>query len=47
LSADWPYIITFCAIMGFNDLFRLSVHAVITNPANHVLLLKQTYGDGR
>ncbi len=33
--------------MAFNDLFRLSVHAVITDSVSHVLLLKQTYGDGR
>ncbi len=33
--------------MGFNDFFRFSVHAVITNKKEQVLLLKQTYGDKR
>ncbi len=33
--------------MTFTDLFRLSAHAVITDPASRVLLLRQTYGDGR
>ena len=33
--------------MGFNDFFRFSVHAVITNSEGRVLLLKQTYGDKR
>jgi 8-oxo-dGTP diphosphatase len=32
--------------MGFDDWFRLSVHAVITNSAGEVLLLKATYADG-
>jgi 8-oxo-dGTP diphosphatase len=31
--------------MGFEDWFRLSVHAVITNPDGQVLLLKAAYGD--
>ncbi|WP_418358735.1 MULTISPECIES: NUDIX hydrolase [Shewanella] len=31
--------------MAFNDLFRLSAHAVITNEQGHVLLLKATYAD--
>tara|TARA_R110002167_G_scaffold188380_4_gene390254 strand:- start:86448 stop:86852 length:405 start_codon:yes stop_codon:yes gene_type:complete len=31
--------------MAFNDLFRLSSHAVITNTVGEVLLLKATYGD--
>jgi 8-oxo-dGTP diphosphatase len=31
--------------MGFDDWFRLSVHAVITNTSNEVLLLKATYND--
>ena len=31
--------------MSFNDLFRLSCHAVILNNNGHVLLLKQTYND--
>ena len=31
--------------MAFNDLFRLSSHAVITNTEGEVLLLKATYGD--
>jgi 8-oxo-dGTP diphosphatase len=30
--------------MGFEDFFRLSAHAVITNPHGRVLLLKATYG---
>ena len=30
--------------MAFNDTFRLSSHAVITNPDGHVLLLKANYG---
>jgi 8-oxo-dGTP diphosphatase len=29
--------------MGFNDFFRFSVHAVITNNEGKLLLLKQTY----
>ncbi len=33
--------------MGFNDFYRFSVHAVITNSEGYVLLLKQTYGDKR
>jgi len=33
--------------MGFNDFYRFSVHAVITNSEGNVLLLKQTYGDKR
>lgn len=33
--------------MAFNDLYRFSVHAVITNSEGNVLLLKQTYGDKR
>lgn len=33
--------------MAFDDLFRLSVHAVIADEAGRVLQLKQTYGDGR
>lgn len=33
--------------MGFNDFYRFSVHAVITNSEGKVLLLKQTYGDKR
>ena len=32
--------------MGFEDFFRLSVHAVITDAENRVLLLRATYGDG-
>lgn len=32
--------------MGFEDSFRLSVHAVITDTWNRVLLLRATYGDG-
>lgn len=31
--------------MGFNDFYRFSVHAVITNNEGNVLLLKQTYTD--
>jgi 8-oxo-dGTP diphosphatase len=31
--------------MGFEDWFRLSVHAVITNERDEVLLLRATYGD--
>jgi 8-oxo-dGTP diphosphatase len=31
--------------MGFDDWFRLSFHAVITNPEGEVLLLKATYGE--
>jgi 8-oxo-dGTP diphosphatase len=31
--------------MGFDDWFRLSAHAVITDAAGHVLLLQATYGD--
>lgn len=30
--------------MAFEDHYRLSAHAVITNPQGHVLLLKATYG---
>jgi 8-oxo-dGTP pyrophosphatase MutT (NUDIX family) len=30
--------------MAFDDTFRLSAHAVIVNPANHVLQLAATYG---
>lgn len=33
--------------MAFEDQFRLSSHAVITDDRGHVLLLKQTYGDQR
>ena len=33
--------------MGFNDFFRFSVHAVITNNEGKLLLLKQTYTDKR
>lgn len=32
--------------MAFEDKFRLSSHAVITNDKNEVLLLKANYGDG-
>ncbi len=32
--------------MAFEDTFRLSSHAVITNSADEVLLLKANYGDG-
>ena len=31
--------------MGFEDRFRLSAHAVITDAAERVLLLKADYGD--
>jgi 8-oxo-dGTP pyrophosphatase MutT (NUDIX family) len=31
--------------MGFEDHYRLSAHAVITNDAHEVLLLKATYGN--
>lgn len=31
--------------MGFEDWYRLSVHAVITNSVGEVLLLKATYGE--
>lgn len=31
--------------MAFDDKFRLSVHAVITDAESKVLLLKATYGD--
>lgn len=31
--------------MAFNDLFRLSSHAVIVNDAQEVLLLKANYGN--
>lgn len=31
--------------MAYNDKFRLSCHAVITNEAGQVLLLKATYGN--
>jgi len=30
--------------MGFNDTFRMSSHAVITNEKNELLQLKATYG---
>ena len=30
--------------MGFEDRFRMSVHAVIVNDRNEVLLLKANYG---
>jgi len=33
--------------MSFQDLYRLSSHAVIFDKDNRVLLLKQNYGDGR
>jgi len=33
--------------MSFEDQFRLSAHAVITDDHGHVLQLKQTYGDKR
>ena len=33
--------------MSFEDQFRLSSHAVITNDHGHILQLKQTYGDKR
>jgi 8-oxo-dGTP diphosphatase len=32
--------------MGFDDWYRLSVHAVITDSSGAVLLLKASYGDG-
>lgn len=32
------------APLGFEDWYRLSVHAVITNSVDEVLLLKATYG---
>lgn len=32
--------------MAFEDKFRLSSHAVITNDSGEVLLLKASYGDG-
>lgn len=31
--------------MAYNDLFRLSSHAVITNQQNDVLLLRANYGE--
>jgi 8-oxo-dGTP diphosphatase len=31
--------------MGFDDWYRLSVHAVITDPSVAVMLLKAAYGD--
>lgn len=31
--------------MGFNDTFRMSSHAVITNENNEILQLKATYAD--
>lgn len=31
--------------MGFNDTFRMSSHAVITNDRGEVLMLKATYGN--
>lgn len=33
--------------MGFDDWFRLSAHAVVTDEYGHVLLLKATYGERR
>lgn len=30
--------------MAFDDLFRLSAHAVITSPGDRILLLKANYG---
>jgi 8-oxo-dGTP diphosphatase len=33
--------------MGFHDMFRFSVHAVISNEDSEILLLRQTYGDKR
>ena len=33
--------------MGFNDLYRFSVHAVILDEEKRVLLIKQTYEDKR
>ncbi|GAA5524045.1 RNA pyrophosphohydrolase [Microbulbifer aestuariivivens] len=32
--------------MAFEDTYRLSAHAVITNDAGEVLQLRATYGDG-
>lgn len=32
--------------MGFEDRFRLSVHAVVTDERERVLLLRATYADG-
>lgn len=32
--------------MGFKDRFRMSVHAVITDERERVLLLRATYADG-
>jgi 8-oxo-dGTP diphosphatase len=31
--------------LGFEDWYRISVHAVVTNPAGEVLLLAATYGE--
>lgn len=31
--------------MSFEDKFRLSSHAIITNPDGHILQLKATYGN--
>lgn len=36
---------TWRATMGFDDWYRLSVHAVITDERGRVLLLKATYAD--
>lgn len=33
--------------MAFNDLFRLSVHAVFTDASNNILQLKATYAEKR
>lgn len=33
--------------MGYNDTFRMSAHAVITNAKNEILQLKATYADLR
>ena len=33
--------------MGFDDRYRLSAHAVITDETGRVLLLRATYGDRR
>lgn len=33
--------------MGFNDLYRFSVHTVILDEEERVLLVKRTYGDKR
>lgn len=33
--------------MGFDDFFRLSAHAVITDEQGRVLLLRALYGDAR